>query len=187
LAIVSTGDVQRGIAKALDDLIGRHLQANGTPQQYRDYLAARETIAKAHTIEDALNQSGHVDARKLASMLDKGSPMSGEALQIAKAASVVPQGMQQVTSANPGLGTLLGWGGLGAAGTVATGNPAWLAAQLIPALRPAARKIALSGPYQRNIAKPSDYKSSWMTQLLPELFPQDMGGLLGAYAVPPRD
>jgi hypothetical protein len=183
----TTGDVQRGLSQALDDLIGRHLQANGTPQQYRDYLEARQTIAKAHTIEDALNQAGHVDARKLATMLDKGIPLSGEALQIAKAASVVPQGMQQVTSANPGLGTLLGWGGLGAAGTVATGNPTWLAAQLIPAIRPAARKIALSGPYQRSIAKPSDYKASLSARLLPELFPQDMGGLLGAFAVPPRE
>jgi len=94
----------------------------------------------------------------------------------------------QVKSANPAMG-MFGGGSMVSSALLAamTQDPRFLAGMVLPVIPPAARKIAMSGPYQRRFAKPADYKSSWMTQLLPELFPQDMSGLLGAYAVPPRD
>lgn len=180
----TTGEAQKGIARALDDLIDRHLQANGTPEQYAAYRDARVRIAKSHAIEDALNKdTGHVDPAELLKMRDKGIPITGEAAIIAKAANVVPQAVKQVTSANPGLGQILGYGAGGGLMAAYTGNPAFLAAQAIPMVRPAARATALSGPYQRHLAKPPNYQSS---RLLAKLLNPDMSGLLGAYAVPPQ-
>ena len=183
------GAYQRKVAEAIDDLAQRHLQRNGTSQQYRDYIDARRMIAKAHTYENALDKgSGHIDARKLAKEWQDGAPLDGEALKLAKAAAVLQQSLGQVKSANPAMG-MFGGGSMVSSALLAamTQDPRFLAGMVLPVIPPAARKIAMSGPYQRRFAKPADYKSSWMTQLLPELFPQDMGGLLGAYAVPPRD
>jgi hypothetical protein len=92
------------LAQALEDQITRGLQLKGTlgtgnvdPSIVRDFVAARQLIAKAHTVEDALNPAtGNVSAIKLAAMLKRGEPLSGDLRTAAQFASAFPKAAQDV-------------------------------------------------------------------------------------------
>lgn len=146
------GSVQNKISGALEDLIDRNLKRSGNDQLLNDYRNARQTLAKVYDVEAALNpMTGTVDAAKLAQILKKGRPLSGELKQAAEFASAFPKAVQTPER----MGSLpqtspLDWTaalGIGAA----TGGSPLAAAGLVA--RPLARAATLSGPVQRSIVR----------------------------------
>jgi hypothetical protein len=168
-ARVNTARVQKGVANALETMIGDNLAASGQQSLLDKFQQARQTIAKTYTVEDALNPStGNVDARKLATALGKGTPMTGELATAAKAGGFAPLATREFTQTPPGLSVLDATiaGGAGLAGA-STGHPTLALGALYPVARMAARGVALSGPYQRTFARvPGVPEPSALAQLL---------------------
>ena len=114
---------QREVAGALEDQLQRSIANSGRSdaeqmlQQFRD---SRQRMAISHAIEDAIIEgTGSVDARKLASALQRGKYMTGELRNIAEFTSAFPRVMQPASQIGaPGAGTVLGasLGGLGGGG-----------------------------------------------------------------------
>jgi hypothetical protein len=134
----SAGAAFRQQAGELEALVDRHLQDldDAAPDMLTNYRAARQLIAKTHTIEGALNPStGNVDATAIGSKLQNGVPLDGDLKTIADFAnsastiSRVPNGAPLPTSP---LNTMAG-----AAAAHATGGASL-------ALIPAARSFAAS-------------------------------------------
>lgn len=158
---------KRGIADALEGLIERNLAQSGDEALVNEFRAARELIAKTHTIEDALNEgTGRVVARKLAGHLAKGTPLKGELKDAAKFAQAYPKATQEVTSSMPGISPLDFYGS--GAMALGTSNPLPL---LYPAARMGIRSGLLSPGYQSLMTSPK-YSAGGMEQIL--------AGLLGS-------
>lgn len=144
------GRAQGKIANALEDLIDRNLQATGNEALLDGYRTARQTLAKTYDVEKALNAtSGNVDGNKLAQLLKKGRPLSGELRTIADFAAQFPKAAQPIERMGslPGVSPL-DFGALGAV-SAATSNPLLMAGVLA---RPAARAAVLAGPIQNRLA-----------------------------------
>jgi hypothetical protein len=145
------GQVQSKVSAALEDLVERNLQGQGNTQALEAYRAARQTLAKTYDIEKALNPaSGNVDANKLAALLKKGRPLTGELKTIAEFSSSFPKATQTVEK----MGSLpqtspLDWAAMGL-GSAATGNPLMMAGVLA---RPAARAATLSPMVQNRLGQ----------------------------------
>lgn len=148
------GKAQIELAGAIEDLTERNLARAGQGDLLKNYREARKTIAKTFTAEKALNQAtGNVDATKLAGMLKKGKPLSGNMLDSAKAAMAFPATMRENLTSMPGLSPLDYTNGILA--SIATGHPVGLAAALS---RPVVRSALLSGPYQKLMVQPPNYE-----------------------------
>jgi hypothetical protein len=114
---------QRDVVSAIEDQLQRSIANSGRSdaaqmlQQFRD---SRQRMAISHAIEDAIIEgTGSVDARKLASALQRGKYMTGELRTAAEFASAFPRVMQPASQIGaPGAGTMLGasLGGLGGGG-----------------------------------------------------------------------
>jgi hypothetical protein len=147
------GSSQMKIAKALEDLIDRNLETTGQQGLLEGYRAARQTLAKVYDVEKAMNPaSGNIDASKLAALLKKGRPLSGDLKTAAEFAGQFPKAAQSVDR----MGSLpqvspLDWTAAGMTG-LATGNPLMLGGV---AARPAARALALSPMVQNRLATPA--------------------------------
>lgn len=147
------GQVQSKVSAALEDLIERNLQTQGAPEVLEAYRAARQTLAKTYDIEKAMNPaSGNVDANKLAQLLKKGRPLTGDLRTIAEFSSAFPKATQTVER----MGSLpqtspLDWAAMGL-GSAATGNPLMMAGVLA---RPAARSAVLSPMVQNRLTQPN--------------------------------
>ena len=134
-------------ASELENVLEDHLKNIGQPELLQAFKDGRQLIAKTYTVEKALNQvSGSVDARKLASQLQKGKPLSGDLKNIAEFASRFPKASQAVE----GMGSLpqtspLDWMA-GASLSAASANPLGL---LAVGARPIARSATLS-PFIQN-------------------------------------
>ena len=173
------GRVQIAAQNALEDLLDRNLSAQGNAPLLQEYRAARTLIAKAHTVENALEEStGKVVAGKIGREFAKGRPLTGELATIGKTAEAFPKAVQNVNSSMPGLSPLDY--GSGVLGGVISGNPLVAA---IPLARPVIRSGLLSPLYQSTLAGgkagalPSLSPSS--AKLLRDLL-TNSGGLLGA-------
>lgn len=148
----AAGKAYKSAAGAIEDALDGHLQAIGAPadalQAFRD---SRQLIAKTYTVEKALNPTtGTVDAKKLASALNRGKPLSAGLKDAAEFANRFPKAAQPIEK----MGSLpqtspLDWAALGTAGAM-TSNPLMLAGVLA---RPAARAAALSGPVQNRLVQ----------------------------------
>jgi hypothetical protein len=143
-------DIARASKRAageLENVLESHLQSIGQPELLKAFKDGRQLIAKTYTVEKALNQvSGSVDARKLASQLQKGKPLSGDLKSVAEFASRFPKASQAVE----GMGSLpqtspLDWMA-GASLSAASANPLGL---LAVGARPIARSATLS-PFIQN-------------------------------------
>jgi hypothetical protein len=154
-AKAALAQAQRGAANAIDDLVERSLAQSGDTTTSQAYRAARVLIAKAHDVESALNEStGHVSAKALAKVLEKGKPLTGELETAARFARSFPTATQNTERLSSVLGgTPLDWV-MGGGAAAATGNPAMLAAALA---RPAVRSMLVSAPYQKLMAGPQTY------------------------------
>lgn len=145
------GRTQSKVAEAMEDLVDRNLQKTGNKTLLSNYRNARQTLAKVYDVEKALNvTSGNVDATKLAKLLQKKRPMTGELKTIAEFGNQFPKAAQTVER----MGSLpqtspLDWAALGTASAL-TQNPAMMAGVL---LRPAARSAALSRAVQGGLPK----------------------------------
>jgi hypothetical protein len=90
----AAGTAFRKQASQLEALIDRSLQDadNLPPNLLQNYRAARQLIAKASTISDAVNPStGNVDAMSLGQTLQDGTPLTGDHKIIADFANAAPR------------------------------------------------------------------------------------------------
>jgi hypothetical protein len=155
------GGAYKGIAKALEDQLDRHIEQSGAdPKAVADFRKAREVIAKTYTVEKYLGKDGNVDARGLARELKK-KPLSGEIRTAAAFAEQFPKAAQmpeKVGGVPMSLFDLAIGGGAGAM----MHNPAYVAAA---AARPAVRSLVLSKPYQNTFVNPPNYGQSPLSRL----------------------
>jgi len=89
----SAGAAFRKQAGELEALLDRHLQDldDVSPDMLNNYRAARQLIAKTHTIGDNLNPStGNIDAAGIGSALKDGTRLDGELKTIADFANSAP-------------------------------------------------------------------------------------------------
>lgn len=141
------GMAQREAASTLEDLIGRHLEANGMGDVAESFARARRAIAMSHSVENALNEStGNVVAGKLSQQLAKGKPLSGELETVAKFGQAFPKAAKEVTESMPGISPL-DWA-MSIGGSIASGHLAPLAGVMA---RPGMRSALLSDWWQNSL------------------------------------
>ena len=183
------GIAQKKAATAIEDQIERHLNSVG-PQGGADLLdnfrAARELMAKTHTVEDAIIEgSGSVDPARYARELQQGMPLTGDLKTMADFANNFAKlskpdnktrgaGVSKLDGAfGMGLGAVVGaltTGGLGLATTIGSiAGP------------PLLRKALLSKTLQRRATAPN-YDPTAMQQVLSSKELQ-MGAAPGANAL----
>lgn len=165
------GEAQRDAAGAMEDLIIRHLKAQGKGDLAEKFDEARTLIAKSHSAEGALTEAtGNIRARDLANLLKRGKPLSGGFRQVGEFAQAFPKAAtEQLTS--PGVSALDAayTGGSGLALSTMVDPMAGAAALLWPAARMTARYSALM-PWAQNSLLPQAPKAA------------DPRLLLGSYA-----
>ncbi|HWY26260.1 MAG TPA: hypothetical protein VNX47_15150 [Nevskia sp.] len=146
---------QQDVADSMEDLLKRHLQANGQGDLADAWDAARTTIAKTYSTEAALN-GNNVSAANLAAQAKRGKPMSDGMDLAAKFGTHFPD-VAGVPGSGVGVSKLgaavAGAGQLGAAylhsPTMAAGAATMAAAPYV------ARGAMLSRPGQALLATPS--------------------------------
>ena len=143
---------QRDIVDAIENQLQRSIETSGRSdaaqmlQQFRD---SRQRMAISHAIEDAIIEgTGSVDARKLASALQRGKYMTGELRTAAEFTNAFPRVMQPASQIGaPGAGTVLGasLGGLGGGGLggLVAGVPGASVGGAIGAVAPQAMSAAV--------------------------------------------
>ncbi len=166
------GGAQRKASNAIENQIEMALSGSGQNgaallDAFRD---SRRQMAKAHTIEEVLNEgTGNVQAKKLGALLRKGAPLSDGLELTGRVSEAFPKNMQspETMGAVPGISPLdvLGGASMGAMGAAATGSPTGAILGALPAARPLVRSMILSKPYQNLMGDPK-YKNSALTQLL---------------------
>ena len=142
------GRASKSAANAIENALEGHLSKTGQKDLLSKFKDARQLIAKTYSVEKAANPStGTIDAKKLASQLQRGKPLSAELKDIAQfsqsfpKASQTPEAMGSLAQLSP----LDYFAGL--IGGVSTGGPG---AGAILA-RPALRAAALSSPVQNRL------------------------------------
>lgn len=139
---LAVAKVQIGVADAIEDLMERNLAATGQAGFLDIFRAARTRIAKAHTVEDALEEStGKIVASKI-----KGGHLTGGLATIAKAHEAFPKSVQNINTPMPGLSPLDFFAGLlgGQAGGLGAGLG-------IPLVRPLTRAGITSDAFQKGL------------------------------------
>lgn len=93
------GKASKDAAAALENQLGRHLEATGQDPALVDaFKNARQTIAKTYSVQGALNSAnGDVSAKALAAQLKKGKPLSGELKTVADIGTAFPESTQALT------------------------------------------------------------------------------------------
>jgi hypothetical protein len=146
---------------AANDAI-RHIEALAGQGSKEALQAARQQIAKIHSVENIMRGSS-VDPAALVRQVNKGVPISGELANIARFAQDFPKAMQAPqVGGSVGVNQLMPWlgGGGGAAlggvlgGPGGAGAGSLLGAAATQAIPPALRSVILSGPYQRMMTTP---------------------------------
>jgi hypothetical protein len=173
----SVAKAQLDIVNALENQIERHLVNIGRPDAHtllEQFKLSRQRMAVSHTVETAIREgSGSVDAKKLASMLQRGDYMTGELKTIAEFANIAPRVTNMPSSiGTPAAGAMLGQnlltnaalgGGVGGAYGGLPGGLAGLATGAAVSLGPAMvssgmRKYLMSDVGQKNLL-PSMYNT----------------------------
>lgn len=86
------GRANKDIAEAYENGLDNALQQFKQPELLQNYRNARQNIAKSFSVESAIKEgSGNVDAKKLAALLQKGKPLSGELETAAQFGNVFKQ------------------------------------------------------------------------------------------------
>lgn len=157
------GRANRSISNALEGLMERNIESSAAPQFLKTFRDARKTIAKAHNIEDAMDEAGNISSRKLAAMLSRGDPLDGELKTAARFADTFPKASQDAKrSMLPG--SPLDWA---VAGGISYGAQDPRAMALL-ALRPGVRAAMLSKPYQKHMLSP-DYSVGALSRIAPQV------------------
>jgi len=142
-------------ANALEDMIGRHLDASGQPDLLEAFQEARTLIAKSYQAQAAL-RGGNVSATRLAAQLQRGRPMTDGFGTIARFADHFSDATR-LPKAGVGVSRLAATvGGSGVIAGALTGNLPLAAASLAGTAAPyAVRQGILSGVGQRVLATPN--------------------------------
>lgn len=162
------GKAYKDIAGALEEQLGRHLEATGAaPEILKDFRNARETIAKTYTVQKHLGPNGEVNAQGLARELGKGKPLSGELKTIAEFGKNFPKAAQLPSKVGgvPMSPLDHGIAGASALGGIATGHPLVALGGLVPYARPMARKLMASDAYQNKFVNPQVFGPSITSRL----------------------
>jgi hypothetical protein len=136
------GHAQRQLATVLDEQMERAAQARGQTDLVQRYRAARQQLAKIHSVEDAIRGS-NISAKALAQQQKRGVPLSGKLKDIAESYGSFDRVLQEpgkIRDSGP-LGVVDYMVGAGAA----LHNPVLAAAALS---RPGVRGILASDLYQ---------------------------------------
>lgn len=154
----TAGRFYRQMSDSIEDLMERNLQASGRTDLIPDFRSARQTIARAHSVESALTDAGNVSARDLANQLSRGTPLSGGMREAARLGENFPGSAQLPEQAGrfPGVSMTDAFTSvlLGSGGAMASQSPYGALAAAIPFVRPFAREAILSRPYQSLMATP---------------------------------
>lgn len=161
----SLAKAQLDVANALENQIERHLVNTGRPDAHtllENFKLSRQRMAVSHTVENAIREgSGSVDAKKLASMLQRGDYMTGELKTAAEFANVFPRVSNMPSQiGTPAAGSVLGQGlfagtaagGVGGMYGGVTGGLTGAAIGLAPSvISSGMRQYLLSNRAQRNL------------------------------------
>lgn len=145
-------------AEKIEGQIVKVAQANGDAGLVDRLKLARRDIAKNHLYDNALNDStGNVDAISLGKAKDRGVPVDGHALTIAKFANGFRESarMPRAGDADPTTAVDAGLGALIGAGHLATGGIPLTAVVAPLATRIGTRYGLLSKYMQNKLASPS--------------------------------
>lgn len=151
-------EYQKGLAQLFEQEIENEANAAGRPELVKELASARKKIAKSYDVERALSESdSNVSAPTLARAFDKkgGKAMTGDLATVGKMGDAFSPVMREgarvpvagVSGTDAMMSAMLATMGYGAAGPVGT------LAAAAPLIRPAARNLVLSGPYQKYIAQ----------------------------------
>jgi hypothetical protein len=147
------GRANKAGAKALEDMLDRHLQQIGATDMLPAYRNARQLIAKTYTVEKGLREgAGTVDARALGRELQKKKPLSGELRTIAEFGNTFNKAAQPPhLIGSPGVSVLkpLLSGGMGAVAGGPVGMGLGVATNYV--LPPLTRSLMFSRPYQQGL------------------------------------
>jgi hypothetical protein len=175
------GKANKAGAKALEDMLDRHLQQIGATDMLPAYRNARQLIAKTYTVEKGLREgAGTVDARALARELQKKKPLTGELRTVAEFGNTFNKAAQPPhLIGSPGVNALKPIGSMVTSllGSAAIGPAGLTLGAMNYALPPATRAYMFSPGAQRGLLGSG-------TALLDEAVPM---GLLsrGAYRAAP--
>ncbi len=147
------GGAYKGIANALEEELGRHLERIGAPPEIiNDYRNARQMIAETYTVQKHLQPNGNIDAKGLANELKK-KPLTGNLRTVAEFGKNFPKAAQLPEKIGgvpmSPLDYIASLGSLG--GAVMTGHPGLALGAAAPFLRPSVRKLAASDAYQNRM------------------------------------
>lgn len=158
---------------------------NGRPDLISDMAAARTRIAKINDVDRALNDAlGETNAQMLARAQARGARLTGGLKTVADLGTGFSKAVGPPGQGSPGvnnLTALLSAGTGGAAGAFLGGPGGAAAGSALGAVAPQvgsylARKLILSGPYQRTMGTPS-YEPNVigrMAGVMPSQAPQDV-------------
>jgi len=152
------------LSKEIEKKLEDYASSLGRDDLVNDMRAARQLIAKTHTVEKALNpETGTINAQKLAAELKGKKPLSGELKQIADFGLAFKNASKPVESMGslPQFSPLDLWAG---AGVAAMGQDPRYAA--IAAIRPGARALALSPAIQNRLIQNPQTTNKTLNALL---------------------
>lgn len=153
------GGAYKGIANAMEEELGRHLESIGAPPEViTDFRNARRMIAETYTVEKHLQPNGNIDARGLANEL-KRKPLQGNIKTVAEfgknfpKAAQLPEKIGGVPMSPLDYATSLG----SIAAAVISGHPMMAAGAAAPFGRLPIRKLLASEAYQKRFVRAPDY------------------------------
>lgn len=150
------GRTYRKIADTYENAVQDVLAKSNKPELLDSFVKSRQNMAKSYDIESAIKEgTGSVDAKKIAGLLQKDEPLTGQLRQIGEFANVFPDSavLQQKSVAVNNLrpyastalagagGSLFGWPGAVAGGALGMAAPA------------AARSVLFSPAMQARLAQ----------------------------------
>lgn len=150
-------------AETLEDLMSRELVRQGDMSLFQEFNNARRLIAKAHTVDAAMNPAtGNVVAANLAEQLRRRKPLTGELALAARFGNAFPSAAQElkaspVSAMDAAVTAVLGTSFGTAPFLIGTSSPyaaaSSLAALSYPASRYAARRSILGPTMQQSLAR----------------------------------
>lgn len=149
LRLARAADAQ---AHALETQLENMARQSGRPELVARMRESRALIARTYDVERSLNLGdGHIDARILGRLLDRGRPMTGGLRTAAEFAEAHPGAVKSTAQVGSPVENPFNWtmaGLLGAGGYGATGSPYGALLAGAPFLRSPVRSVLLSSPYQ---------------------------------------
>lgn len=144
------GRANKAIAEAYENGLDNALQQFKQPELLQNYRSARQNIAKSFDVESAIKEgSGNVDAKKLAALLQKGKPLTGELQTAAEFGNVFKQAARTPEEmGSPAVGALRPYASTAMAGAGGSllGWPGAIAGGALGMAAPAAARSALFSP-----------------------------------------